>query len=391
MARLPPLLEGGMSLYSARPRVRLRFSLLPALALLVFLSLLVLPRDSRPQLRQWSPPRDAGAVPSNDDVIPNYVHFVYVLPKPESNFSFQFSHFLSIYAAWHYWKPDAIFLHTNAAADSDAVTRARSGLVGKWNRLIFTLFDLRINTVPLPVKAGNGKDLENMEHKSDFVRVKAVHDFGGIYIDWDVHPLRDIAPLRLSGFKAVAGRQLYGQLNSGTFLSARGGKLISLWMERMHQVYDGRWTTHSNEAMTDIGQRLIREPWEMLILDREAFAPGSWEERDNEMLFSAHNETKSNLDGLVQSDRLPVYEEGFADRWEHPERFEQWERDWSATYLLHAFSPVRFNRTVPGFENISPRYVLERQSNFARAVYPVAKEMYDRGLISIDDSHLGTE
>ncbi|KAK4233206.1 hypothetical protein C8A03DRAFT_19665, partial [Achaetomium macrosporum] len=63
--------------------------------------------------------------------------------------------------------------------------------------------------------------------------------------------------------------------------------------------------------------------------------------------------------------------------------------DWSHTYLLHAFTPDRWQHKVPGFEHITPRYVLERRSNFARAVYPVAKVLFEQGLINVDDSHTG--
>jgi hypothetical protein len=323
-------------------------------------------------------------------VIPNQAHFVYILPDDKDNFNFQFSHFLSIYAAWHYWHPQAIFLHTNVDAAGAEVARASNGTAGKWNEHIFNLFNLTINTVPTPTLAGNGKKLTGMEHKSDFVRVKAVHDFGGVYIDWDVHTLRDVAPLRQSGFKAVAGRQLGGPVNSGTFMSEKGGRMIKLWMKQMHKVYDGRWTTHSNDVLTTVGQRLIREPKEMLILERDAFAPGSWENTDTDALFGVHNDTESNLANYRPGMVLPAYDEEFGARWDHPERFPMWERDWSGSYLLHAFSPDRWSHKVEGLEEgITPRYVLERKSNFARAVYPVAKSMYDRGLIGVDDSRTG--
>lgn len=359
-----------------------------AAALLSILSLILISHRADPTyLPAWAAPNNARP---GSDVIPNTVHFVYILADGREEFGFQFSHFLSIYAAWHYWKPQAIYLHTNARADGPAVARARDGRSGKWDRYIFSLFGLRVNTVAVPTHAGNGKELANMEHKSDFVRVRAVHDLGGVYIDWDVHALRDIAPVRESGFRAVAGRQLGGQLNSGTFLSAPGSRMISLWKERMHGAYTGGWTTHSNEVLTEVGERLVREPGEMLIMEREAFAPGSWETADSDMLFEVHNDTASNLEGVAQGDPLPAHDEAFSDRWDHPDQFPDWARDWSSTYLLHAFSPNRWGHKVPGFEHITPRYVLERQSNFARAVYPIAKIMYDRGLIQIDDSHLGT-
>ncbi|KAK3935073.1 hypothetical protein QBC46DRAFT_462284 [Diplogelasinospora grovesii] len=244
----------------------------------------------------------------------------------------------------------------------DSVTRARNGTAGKWNKYI-NMFGIKINTVVVPTHAGNGKEINGMEHRSDFVRVKAVHDFGGIYIDWDVHVLRDIKFLRESGFKAIGGRQLGGEINSGTFPSWR------------------------NAALTQIGQRLVREPGEMLIMEQDAFAPGSWMYEDNVRLFGGHNTTTSNLENIAQGDPLPSYEEG--DKHERPNDFPDWARDWSTTYMLHAFTPDRGGRKIEGYDHISPRYVLERQSNFARAVYPIAKRMYDEGLVRIDDSYNG--
>lgn len=244
----------------------------------------------------------------------------------------------------------------------------------------------------MPTHASNGKALQNMEHRSDFVRVRAVHDLGGVYLDWDAHALRDLAPLRRAGFKAVGGRQLGGQVNSGTFMSAAKGRLIRLWMERMGKVYTGGWTDHSNAELTRIAERLVADPGgrEVLIMEREAFAPGSWQTEDTDMLFQVHEDAPSALEGKKQGDGLAEYREGFEERWDHPERFPKWARDWSATYLLHAFSPHRWGHKVPGFEQITPRYVLERRSNFARAVYPMAKLMYDQGLIEIDDPWSGT-
>ncbi|GAB1310822.1 Glycosyl transferase [Madurella fahalii] len=354
-------------------------------ALVVILCLFsLLPRDPKAYITT-SMTCDA-RVPNG--AIPNYVHFVYILPDSSKDFNFEFSHFLSIYAAWFYWRPDSIFLHTNVRAGSESIVRARQGLAGKWNKLIFTLFDIQINTVEVPTHAGNGVEIQGMEHKSDFVRVKAVYEFGGIYIDWDVHALRDIRPLRESGFKAIAGRQLGGQVNSGTFMSVKHGKMIKLWMDGMNVAYTGGWTTHSNEIITKYSQRLVREAGEMLIMERDAFAPGSWNNDDTDDLFGLRD-GPSNLADISQGDPLPSFDESFSDRWDHPDRYPSWARDWSHTYLMHAFAPNRWGHKVDGFEHITPRYVLNRTSNFALAVYPVASHMYAEGLIGLDDSHVG--
>ncbi|KAM0323851.1 hypothetical protein ACHAQA_008429 [Verticillium albo-atrum] len=330
-----------------------------------------------------SPAQPPNSTDTTADPIPNYAHFVYILKDPNADFHFEFSHYLSIYAATHHWRPEIIYFHTNARPK--ALDRARSGKSGHWNRLIFALPGLTVRQATVPTHAGNGVAIVGMEHKSDFVRVKAVHELGGVYIDWDVHALRDLTVLREGGFQAVAGRQAEGDLNSGTFLAAKGSRLTELWMEGMNAAYDGKWETHSNGVLTAVAERLVREEGEALIVEREAFAPGGWSTGDVAALFAPHAGEKSNLEGKRQGDKLPDYGEGPGMVGEAP----MWAKDWSYTYLLHAFRPGRVSHKPWGFEAITPRYVLERQSNFARAVYPVVKEMYDRKIIEIDDPHEG--
>jgi hypothetical protein len=308
---------------------------------------------------------------------------VYILEDPKSDFSFGFTHFLCIYSAWYYWHPETIYLHTNAIEVS--IEDAREGKSGKWNRLIFNMPGLRINHVEPPTVAGNGVAISKLEHKSDFIRVAAVYDFGGVYIDWDAHAIRDIKALRESGFNAIVGREHKGTITSGTFMAKKGNLLIKMWKEEMHRVFDGEWATHSNNAITRLGQRLARLPGEVLIMEQDAFVPGSWEEPDSILLYELHDDIASNLENVTEGSALPSYEEGLTDRWDRPQDFPPWDRDYSNTYILHAFSPKRHGGPVEDFEHMGPKYVLQRQSNFARLLYPVAKHMYDAGLIEIND------
>ncbi|KAH6658790.1 hypothetical protein F5X68DRAFT_237992 [Plectosphaerella plurivora] len=367
--------------------------LIPVLHTRVILSLMTLVTLSSllyflPDPRSFLPPLPTCDSSDPKNAIPNYVHYVYILPESHDGFDFRFSHFLSIYAAWYYWRPDTIYLHTNVRDHGEEVSQAREGRAGKWSKMIFTLFDLRIRTVDVPSHAGNGVEIKNMEHKSDFVRVKAVYELGGIYIDWDVHPLRDIKILRQSGFRAVAGRQMDNQVNSGTFMSVRHGKMVKLWMNRMNIVYDGGWTTHSNEVITSCGQQLVREAGEMLIMERDAFAPGSWTNKDTDALFGFRGES-SNPANVNEGDALPALDETLSDRWDNPDKLPDWAHDWSHTYLLHAFSPDRWKHQVFGFENITPQYILNQTSNFALATYPIASHLYANGLIRSEDTYTG--
>ncbi|EGX90197.1 glycosyl transferase [Cordyceps militaris CM01] len=386
--------QGLLSLFRGAGRRALLTRFLLALVLAV-LTYQLLPHDARVFL--LSQPTSAHCSASQiaadyscraDDTsraaIPNILHLVYVLPDPlDGTFPLQFSHLLSVYAAWHHWQPDAIYLHTNAAANSSAVRRARSGEAGKWARRFFALPGLVVHTVAVPTHAANGVRIAGMEHRSDFVRVQAVHDFGGVYIDMDVHALRNLAPLRDAGYGAVAGRQTDGWLNSGTFMSAKQGRLVARWRERMHAAYDGRWTTHSNVALTRVTAELAAaEPCAVLALRPAAFAPVGWRSFNTERLFASHFEPAPVY--LEPDGSLPAYPQ---DHEEPRGSRMSWAHDWRCTFLLHAFSPKKERNGVRD-NGISPRSVVERRSNFARAVYPMVRNMYAKGLVDEEDLEL---
>ncbi|KAF4591939.1 glycosyl transferase [Ophiocordyceps camponoti-floridani] len=300
----------------------------------------------------------ASSPAEKQDAIPDRAHFVYVVDGDHGDIRLDFSHALVVFAARYYWRPRGMLLHTNAG--HEALSRARAGRSGKWTRIILNLPEMTIRRVSAPTIADNGVPIRHVEHRSDFVRVQAVRHLGGVYLDFDAHVLRDIRPLLRAGFDAVAGREADDLLVSGVFMAKKGARLVDLWYDEMHRVYDGNWTTHSNDAMTRIGQSLVSHPGEMLILDRAALAPGSWTKTDCSKLFRPHPDDDD----------------------------EAWTLDYSDTYVLHAFSPRRARHQIEGFAGITPAYVLANRSNFARAVQPVARYMLERGLIDLDGSDL---
>lgn len=316
--------------------------------------------------------------PNHQVTIPNIANFVFILRDPLSDFPLQFSHFLSLYSAWHYWNPTTIYLHTNVDADSEAIQRAKNGTAGnKWAQKFFNFPNLQINTITVPTTAANGRPINKMEHKSDFVRVKAVHDFGGIYIDFDVYALQDIKPLRESGYTGIGGKQNDGYLNSGTFMSVKGGAMIKAWMDTMNKVYDGSWVRHSNDALTDVSKIFGRDSCDALVLDQPAFAPTGYKPYDSERLFHEYYDDSGLVKMLSHGKKLPD-DQNFlrADS----EGWVSWKKDWSCSYLLHAFSNKKPRNGV-NQNGISPASVLARRSIFAKTVYPVVKHMYDNGVI----------
>ncbi|KAJ3474543.1 hypothetical protein NLG97_g9797 [Lecanicillium saksenae] len=83
---------------------------------------------------------------------------------------------------------------------------------------------------------------------------------------------------------------------------------------------------------------------------------------------------------------LPQYEHDKMTRFHVPKK-PDWADDWARTYMLHAFNHNQRDFKIHGFDRITPRYILERKSNMARAVYPIARDLYENGHVAIDDPY----
>jgi Glycosyltransferase sugar-binding region containing DXD motif len=347
----------------------------------------------------YSHPSSVKHSASIGDAIPNRVHYVYIMPSSstDDDITFELKHFISIYSSLLYFKPDVIFIHTDAS--NATIERAQAGgpNINKWAHKILTLPSVVVQHVIAPSVTTNGIPITRIVHKSDFVRTRAVLDYGGIYLDWDVYALRSVAVLRESGFANVVGRQKLGAVNSGFWMSRKGSALMREWVEKQHEVYTGGWTVHSNDLLSSISEqkdsegvltRLVEavglapeRQKEVLILERNAFAPSSWELVDAKALFEAHPgepvEGLSSFSATSAEQGAPIKQRG---------RKFSWEIDYSDSYALHAFKAVA-DQKIENFdpEGITLRYILARNSNFACAVYPAVKYAVDTGLISADD------
>jgi Glycosyltransferase sugar-binding region containing DXD motif len=323
---------------------------------------------------------------ANDDsqpTIPNIVHYVYVMKEPSGDLHFELKDFISIYSASLYLKPDAIYIHTDATNEAVARAKESGEAANKWTRLILNMPGVRIGRVTAPEYASNGVKIKYVQNKSDFVRAKVVHEYGGIYLDWDVHALRDFKPLREAGFANVVGLQKHGAVGTGCILAVKGSELMRLWLKNEHIVYDGEWITHAVILLNKMARRLAAIPREVLILDESAFAPGSWELEDMEYLFGSHFKVQpSGLTNLTEGGYHPGDEEAL---WDSAENFEPWEADYSSTYALHAFRGTDNSILIKNFDEITMEYILARQSNFARAVYPAVRHAINAGIVSLDE------
>ncbi|KEF54242.1 uncharacterized protein A1O9_09408 [Exophiala aquamarina CBS 119918] len=324
-----------------------------------------------------SPETAAGTrVDAEFEPIPNIVHYVWLLNPKKDNTRLEFKHFLSLYAASIYWNPDKIYIHTDIPEGGFLPEPAAETPRDQWNLLIANRPNVEINHVTAPAMVpGRNRTITGIEHKSDFLRLQMMRRYGGVYLDWDAHPLRDIKPLRYSGFKAIVGREPSSRIQTGTYMATKDSILMETWSEKMSLAYDGTWTHHSNTLLTYLAPRTVPQPGEVLIMEQDAFTPGDFTTLSYNRFYDIHPE--SPIQDLSDS------WEGLFDRFDEPQRWPKWHINYSATYVLHVFGLQRAHKDLKlnGFTELTPEYVLARQSNAARALYPTARRMVEERLI----------
>ncbi|CAG8975225.1 hypothetical protein HYALB_00004286 [Hymenoscyphus albidus] len=317
------------------------------------------------------------------DIIPNVVHYVWILDPAKTTPQFNFKHFLSMYSAFLHLEPEIIYLHTNA--NSEAISRAKT-YGSYWTRKVLSISQLVVREVQPPTKTTTGLTITALEHQSDFLRPNILSRFGGIYLDFDVFILRDFRPLREAGFKNVFGHELLEKPNNGLMMSVRGSRLMDIFDKEQHLAYDKAWTTHSVELLARLAAALTPVPFQVLVMERKAFTPDGWLPEEHAALYLNHQKTETTKELRAEEDPLKSpWDIDLEEFWNVSKNRvkEDWELDYSSSYAMHAFIPKRDDRP-PKCREIDWAYVMERRSNYAVQMYPVLWHASKWGFISGD-------
>jgi hypothetical protein len=180
------------------------------------------------------------------------------------------------------------------------------------------------------------------------------------------------------------------------FTAARS-LFIDQWVTGMNAAFDGGYVTHSNHVGTKIRQHLEGQGNELLVVSQTTFHPVDWTNEGRHELWVNHDfddgTFTNNLENHRDGDPLPSFEHEYREleqyRWDAPGQEylkPEWSNwNWRRSYMVHAFR----NHGAHNYEHISPRYVLERRSEYARMVYPWVWELYRDGIVSIHDDYMG--
>jgi hypothetical protein len=312
--------------------------------------------------------------------IPNIIHYVHILPAAKdgksSTIEFKFRHFLSVYSAYLYVRPDVIYIHTNAGPDIIQQAKESSN---QWTRAIANLQSVEFHYEEAPTHTSKGLKIAHFANRADFIRTRVVQKMGGIYIDEDIYLIKNLTNLtglRRSGFQSVVGRQKGGQVCNAMFMAMPRSDLITAFHDLQDSAFDGGWTTHGVELL--VAEFAARER-EVLIMEQSAFFAYSWEEWGVKAIYETHQwdekQDKFGLEG-PRNFNLTTFMKSFELRPAYGGR-----ADWRASYAIHGWNSQTGGREwlFGDFGGIT--YISARNSNFARALYPALKHALDAGVI----------
>ena len=193
-------------------------------------------------------------------MIPNIFHFVFGMAADFGGRPFSLSHYLAIKSAADVNKPEIIFFHYEFEPTSEWWEKAKPLLT--------------LNKLKAP-DSFMGKPLYHVAHKADVVRLQALKEYGGIYLDLDTICVRPLHSLYNHSFiigqelkpeyipknwrqkiKYTIRKRFHGEtknevngLCNAALLAEKGSPFVNLWLDTYSSFRskgrDKYWNEHS--------------------------------------------------------------------------------------------------------------------------------------------------
>ncbi|KAK4049664.1 hypothetical protein OIV83_003939 [Microbotryomycetes sp. JL201] len=211
--------------------------------------------------------------PTVNQQVPPYVHYVFGLSPDFGGKPFSFIHFVCVMSALRKIKPHKIYMHH--------VHEPRGFY---WNEIKKAIEDSTTTELVLikqrDVTHIYGNPVEHYAHKADVLRLEALRNYGGIYLDIDVLVLKDLGPLyRHATVMAMESQPDTNPtlppsgLCNAVILSRPYSPFISRWMETYRSFSKEKWATHSVTTPWDLARAY---PSEVTVLNKFAFFWPIW-------------------------------------------------------------------------------------------------------------------
>lgn len=220
--------------------------------------------------------------PIHHTKIPRYLHYVFGMSPDFGGKPFGFIHYAALQSALQILRPEKIFIHYAYRP------------TGWWFDRVTEIEQVVLIKVR-DVKEIYGRPVEHFAHKADIIRLEALRDHGGIYLDFDVFIVRDFT--NLLNEDVVLGQEqspssssdILGVCNA-IILSKPFSPFVSRWLSSYKSFDKTRWADHSASVPWLLAQKF---PNEVTILGPRAFFYPLWHEDD---LWKVHRSLDWNFD-----------------------------------------------------------------------------------------------
>jgi glycosyltransferase involved in cell wall biosynthesis len=208
--------------------------------------------------------------------IPRIVHFVFGMEKGAV---FGLVQYLAVASASRVLHPEHIYLH---------YVHLPTGFY--WDMLVGVVEIRRIEEIDSIF----GQPVIHYAHKADVARLRALLEFGGIYLDLDMISLASFDHLLdhdfVMGQEGEDGR--IGLCNA-VILASKESKFLKIWYESYSSFNSSLWSYHSVLLPNVIA---AQHPTEIMILGHKSFFWPLWEKKALDVMYSKHYyDYKENL------------------------------------------------------------------------------------------------
>lgn len=177
-------------------------------------------------------------------MIPKILHFVYMGGLP-----FSFVHWMAMQSAVVLNRPEKVYVHCSGEPSGPYWDRIRPVVTLVPTKPVTRVFDRRVSKIP---------------HQADVVRLRALLEFGGIYLDIDtisVQPLTDLLsyPCVLGVEGEPDDPQIRRGLGNAVILAEPHAPLIERWYKNYANFDDTAWDFHSTTVPSELADRFPDE------------------------------------------------------------------------------------------------------------------------------------
>lgn len=197
-------------------------------------------------------------------MIPNIIHFIYIKGP---SFDFNIIHYMAVKSALLVQKPDKIYMYYSEEPNNN-------NLLWEETKKYVTLEKI------IPPDEIYGIKIIHNAHKADIIRLRKLHERGGIYLDLDVISIKSLGPLLNN--KCVMCHEKHkhnNRLGSSIILATKNNIFIKRWLKKYSTFEPNRQKYYSMKLPWIMSKK---HPSTITTLDWPNFSPI---EHNNYLLF----------------------------------------------------------------------------------------------------------